>query len=262
MGIWKLGEMIYSSEHSRLFTAQPADSASNPRFDYVLRTVAEDRRRRDESTRQLARFSTAAAAASHPNLIVCLDVSLESATPFLVMPRLVGCTLATWIQQSPQRLPVALWAVRQAAQALVAVHESGWVHGDVKPANLFVGSQGHVTLLDLGFAHPKGKTRTLTFVGTPNYAATETLSEPQVSEAPSDVYSLGKVLLDLLAWTSPTVRHQAVLEPVADLIAAMIATSPADRPTATEVASRLLRLEIETLGEHIQPKANQARRAA
>lgn len=264
MGIWKLGQLLYSSDHSRLFTAQPADADGSPRFDYALRTISEKRETREESFAQLSRFASAASMASHPNLIVVLDASLQSAAPFLVMPRLIGSTLAEWfVSTAPQPLPVILWAVRQTAQALATLHASSWVHGDVKPANIFISQQGHVTLLDLGFARHTGTLNPSVFMGTPQYAAPETTDHDAApAMAASDVSSLGKVLLESLAWTTPTIRNQAVLEPVADLVVEMIAQSPAERPTASDVATRLLRLEIETLGEHIQPTAQPIRRAA
>lgn len=264
MGIWKLGHSLYSSDHSRLFAAQPADADGSPRFDYALRTVSDKRELREASVAQLVRFAAAASEACHPNLIVVLDASLQSAAPFLVMPRLDGSTLAQWFNSAaPQPLPVILWAVRQTAHALAALHASAWVHGDVTPANIFISQQGHVTLLDLGFARKMGSVDASLFMGTPRYAAPET-TEPQASPAmaASDVYSLGRVLLELLAWTTPTVRNPTVLEPVADLLVELIAESPAERPTAADVASRLLRLEIETLGEHIQPPTVFARLAA
>jgi len=264
MGIWKLGQSLYSSDHSRLFAAQPADADGSPRFDYVLRTISEKRETREDSFAQLSRFASAASKASHPNLIVVLDASLQSAAPFLVMPHLIGSTLAEWfISTAPQPLPVILWAVRQTAQALAALHANSWVHGDVTPANMFISQQGHVTLLDLGFARQTGTLNTAVFMGTPRYAAPETINHPPApTMAASDVYSLGKVLLESLAWMAPTIRNQALLEPVADLVVEMITESPAERPTTSDVASRLLRLEIETLGEHIQPKAPSIRWAA
>jgi len=257
VGIWKLGKRAHASEQSRLFLAQPADSTGNPRHDYMLRTTTDDRSHRNESLAQLSRFTSAAAAVSHPNLIVVLDSSLESTTPFLVMPRLTGATLKAVMQMSrPQALPVILWTVRQAAQALDALHAGGWIHGDIKPANLFVSGQGHMTVLDLGFARPIGSASDGSFRGTPKYAATEHSAQtPAPAAAAADIFSLGNVLLELLAWSSPTIRERSRIEPIADLIAEMIATDPTERPTATEITQRLLRLEIETLGEHIQPQS-------
>jgi eukaryotic-like serine/threonine-protein kinase len=264
IGIWKLGEMLYTSDHSRLFAAQPADADGSPRFDYVLRTVSGNRATREESVTQLQRFASAASAASHPNLIVVLDASIQSSSPFIVMPRLAGNTLAQWLDSMPpQPLPVILWAVRQTTQALDALHAQSWVHGDLKPSNILMSPQGHVTVLDLGFAQRSGTTNPGLFMGTPRYAAPETTDQGNAIAMPSsDICSLGKILLDLLAWITPIVRNQAMLEPVADLIAEMINESPNERPAATDVSSRLLRLEIESLGEHIQPPSKAVRWAA
>ena len=50
-----------------------------------------------------------------------------------------------------------LWIVRQVAEALAALAAGGWVHGDVKPGNIFLSPRRHVTLLDLGFARRRGE---------------------------------------------------------------------------------------------------------
>jgi len=264
MGIWRLGEVLYAGAHSRLFEAQPADAAGSPRYDYVLRTVPLARENRDASSAQLTRFANAATATSHPNLIVVLDSSLHSVQPFLIMPRLTGSTLADLLRAStPQPLPVVLWMARQAAQGLAALHLASWLHGDVKPENLYVGMHGHLTVLDLGFARQLGTRMHQEFLGTPPYAAPELLDDRDATaSAAADVFALGRVLLKLLAWTGPTVKNLESLDAVAELISEMIAKHPADRPTAKDVASRLLRLEIETLGEHIQPESPPLRRAA
>jgi len=264
MGIWRLGQVLSASTHSRLFEAQPADAAGSPRYDYVLRTVTTTRENRESSTAQLTRFANAATATSHPNLIVVLDSSLHSAQPFLIMPRLTGATLASLLGSStPQPLPVVLWMARQAAQGLAALHLASWLHGDVKPENLYVGLHGHLTLLDLGFARQLGTRMHQEFLGTPEYAAPELLDDRDgIATSGADVFALGRVLLKLLAWTGPTVKNLESLDAVAELVSEMIAKDPADRPTAKDVTSRLLRLEIETLGEHIQPESATLRRAA
>ncbi len=269
LGIWHLGQRIHSSSQSLLFTAQPADAIGSPRFDYVIRTVPADQAtvQRNQSLSQLTRFVSAAATVRHPNLIAVLDSSLQSSTPYLTMPRLAGQTLHSWLlrKETGVRLPVAIWFVRQVSQALGALHNATLLHGDITPRNIHLSVQGHVTLLDLGFTRrpvtsDAGPTVDSGFLGTPQYAAPECF-ESDFSLA-SDIFSLGKVFMELIAHSEPQVQSQSLLEPVADLIAQMLQPSPSDRPTIAEVTKRLLRLEFETLGEHIQPANSVQRHAA
>src|SRR3972149_378570 len=71
---------------------------------------------------------------------------------------------------------VAFWIARQVAEALGALREAGWMHGDVKPSNIFLSPEGHVTLLDLGFArrrHETGSAVDRCVLGTGSYFAPE-----------------------------------------------------------------------------------------
>jgi serine/threonine protein kinase len=160
-----------------------------------------------------------------------------------------------------KKLPVALWLIRQTAQALSVLHESGWIHGDVKPENVMVGPRGHATLVDLGFATRIHSVRNRLFRGTPDYASPELMSGQHAALPAMDIFSLGRMLWQWMARIEPV--SQVVLEPVADLVETMIAEDPNDRPAANEVVKELLQLEIETLGRHIGPgETQQQRRAA
>lgn len=259
LGIWRLGSLIHEGAHSRVWAAQPADSSGSPRWDYAVRTAAAgDSRSRGESAAQLQRFSEAAAAARHPHLIAVLDASPEGSEPFLVMPRLAARSLAEVLAEGRTRpLPIVLWLVRQAAQAAAALHEAGFMHGDIKPDNVLVSPQGHATLIDLGFARRVGSPGDDAFRGSYGYAAPETMrSAPAPAAAASDVFSLGRLLWQLLSLTDDDLTLPACLDPVADLIAEMVADDPSSRPPARNVANRLVRLEIETLGRHIRPASD------
>ncbi len=266
MGIWRLGESIHSGQMSQLFLAQPADAEGSPRWDYVLRTIPKVPETRYESAAQVNTFAEAAKAASHPNLVVVLDSVIDSAVPFLVMPRLEGQTLRRVLDGGRLHpLPVSLWFIRQAAEGLAALHASGWTHGDLKPENLLVSARGHVTVIDLGFAMPS-KSVTLarpeTFRGTPRYAAPERLGDRPWASPAADVFALGRVFWEMLSLVPPG-TEAVCLEPVAELVAEMVTDAWQHRPSAAEVAARLLRLEIETLGQHIRPAGyTAARRAA
>jgi len=272
LGIWRLGEQLNEparpqADH-QLFLAQPADAEGSPRWDYILKTVSSDlaaeetgalRARRLEAARQLS-ATVSAAEVNHPNLIAVLDASLSGQQPFVVMPRLSGQTLQQRCQTMPElAVPVALWWTRQIAQAVAALHAKGWVHGDVKPANVLIDDRGHVTLLDLGFAARVHTPMHRLFRGTPQYAPPELLQGNTAALPAMDVFSIGRVLWQLLTQTSG--YDPLALEPIAELIESMVAEEVDQRPTAAQLVQRLLVLEIETLGGHIIP-ANANRRVA
>lgn len=258
LGIWRLGKPIHQALSARLNLAQPADAASSPRWDYMIK-FAFGADRNAENLNQIVQFAAACNCVSHPNLVPVLDASGSGAFPYLVMPRIEGETLDRRFRSLHETaLPVVLWMVRQTAQALDAIHQAGWVHGDVKPENIIVGSRGHVTLIDLGSACQMHTLSPSKFRGTPEYAAPETLQGNMAALAASDVFSLGRVLWQSL--TKASVDEDSALPPVAELIETMVAPQPTDRPSAGEVVNRLLQLEIDTLGNHFRPTA--MRRAA
>ena len=251
LGIWRLGEVIHESSTTQLSLAQPADAVGSPRWDYVIKR-ARNGADQLEGNRQILQSIAAASCATHPNLIALLDASTTSNQPYMVMPRLEGEPMQSHLESTTSKpLPVALWLVRQLAQALGSLHTTGWVHGDVKPENSVVGSRGHVTLVDLGFASRIHTLPNHHFRGTPDYAAPEALAGTLAAIPAMDIFSLGRVLWHWITRTEQV--SQAMLEPVADLVQQMVSKNPNERPTAAEVVQQLLSLEIETLGRHIGP---------
>lgn len=251
LGIWRLGEVIHESSTTQLLLAQPADAVGSPRWDYVIKR-AKSGTDHVEGSRQILQSIAAASCARHPNLIAMLDASSTSNQPYMVMPRLEGEPMQSHLESPNSKpLPVALWLVRQTAQALDSLHTTGWVHGDVKPENSVVGSRGHVTLVDLGFASRIHTLPNHHFRGTPEYAAPEALAGSLAAIPAMDIFSLGRVLWQWITRTEQV--SQIMLEPVADLVQQMVSKEPDERPTASGVVQLLLQLEIETLGRHIGP---------
>jgi serine/threonine protein kinase len=176
------------------------------------------------------------------------------------MPRLSDRSLADMLASGAiQPLPVVLWLVRQTAEASLALHQNGFVHGDIKPENVLLSPRGHATLIDLGFARRSGELGDGVFRGSPVYSAPELIDAAAAASASADCFALGRLLWQLLSLTDRSATTAAGIDAVADLIAELVDADPKRRPTAETVASRLIRLEIETLGCHIRPKGQTGR---
>ena len=192
------------------------------------------------------------------------------------MPWLEGSTLEERLTASGAiDLPAALGIARQVAEALDAMDAAGWLHGDVKPSNIFLSPENHVTLLDLGFARRRHEAEPATanrsIMGTGRYLAPEHLAAGLAPDIRSDIYSLGIVLYELLAWRLPfegctlaelAREHKQAAPPnlrrlaphlpseVVRLVHEMLAKDPLRRPqTPRDLVDRLVRLEITTFTE-------------
>ena len=94
----------------------------------------------------------AAGELSHPNLLAVHD-SGDDNGPYLVTELLLGGTVRDIIERPVLLTPSqGLLVALQAAYALEYAHGAGWVHRDVKPANLLFGPDGRLRLADIGFA--------------------------------------------------------------------------------------------------------------
>lgn len=84
----------------------------------------------------------------------------------------------------------------QATETLEFLHGLGVVHADVKPENLMVSPEGHVTLIDFGLCSPLGS-RATSIRGTREYMAPEQLDQGVIDER-TDLYNLGACFYFLL----------------------------------------------------------------
>ncbi|MDD2240943.1 MAG: serine/threonine-protein kinase [Kiritimatiellae bacterium] len=91
---------------------------------------------------------------------------------------------------------IALYIMRQVLRGLETLHEMGFVHADIKPANIMIDRLGYIKLIDYGRAMLLDEKMTL-LLGTPAYMAPEIHAE-RVARLQSDLYSLGLVGLEML----------------------------------------------------------------
>ncbi len=206
---------------------------------------------------RLAWECDALAAIAHPGLarvfeLLRLDApvgapfGLERGAALLVEEYVDGRpaleALETWRADDAAEREARVCAIGEAvARALAAVHAAGFVHGDVKPANVLVpvdaGDGPCARLVDLGVARAPGTATTVS--GSPAYFAPEAWLG--VASARTDLFALGVTLVELLgAGPSHDVVPPGIAPALAALLVRLRAADPDERPaSAREVAAQL-----------------------
>ncbi|WP_197442502.1 serine/threonine-protein kinase [Lignipirellula cremea] len=263
--------LLGEGQWTRVFLARPQGMPAGAPSDYAVKLQRPERVDDRQAIALFAHEAKVGRAASHPNLVAILAAQIDKPPRYLVMPRLEGATARTLVRRGPLTAPLALWIARQTMQALTALHEQQWLHGDVKPENIFVARSGHVTLLDLGFSRKLGvRNDESLLAGTLRYMAPELFVGLDPIGRASDIYSLGVTLFELLTGAPPftdkgdqeiALAHLRRPAPsplktaphlgprICHLLREMLAKEPLRRPSSEELVERLLALEIETFGE-------------
>ncbi len=201
------------------------------------------------------------ASLSHPHLVTLHDAGTDEEHPparsYLVMALVDGQSLSERLHTGALPEPRVRDLGIKVAEALGYVHSRGVVHRDIKPANILLDRDGRPFLTDFGIARALGAaalTAVGDTVGTAAYLSPEQVRGQGVGPA-SDVYALGLVLLEALTGvreyqgnTAETAVARLSRSPRIDeslpadwreLLAAMTATEPEDRPTAEQVVTQL-----------------------
>jgi tetratricopeptide (TPR) repeat protein len=173
------------------------------------------------------------------------DADVDAKTPYLVLERIHNPPLSEALTQ-----PAAMWPtlrVRYVAgaivRALVAVHEAGFVHCDLKPENIFVDEgTGQGQLVDFGLARAGDDSAAIAsaIAGTPEYMSPEQLRGWAV-DATADIYGFGVVLYELLCGRPPFVAAETAVE------YAHLATRPPPPSRYGSVSADLEKLALRCL---------------
>ena len=203
------------------------------------------------SVERFMREARAAAALDHPNIVRIHDIAQQGDAHYLVLEYVEGRTLDQHIARGGAiALSLAVGYIAQAAAGLQHAHEKGFVHRDVKPANLIVTTDGTVKLLDMGLARSLTSTAdNLTevldkeaVVGTVDFIAPEQAMGGSRVDIRADIYSLGATFFALVTGQPPfrgttsqkLAQHQ--MKPAPD-IAAQDRTFP---PELAQVVAKML----------------------
>ena len=142
----------------------------------------------------------AMATVNHPAIAHVYGIESWRNRPFLVVEFLPGGTLADRLRRGPVPAARGVDIGARLADALSALHEAGYMHGDIKPSNVGLTSDGSPKLLDFGLA--RATSAAATRRGTVRYLSPEVLSGRPADEA-DDVWSLCVMLHEIVSGEHP-----------------------------------------------------------
>ena len=164
----------------------------------------------------LARFKQELLLSSqvtHRNVIRIYDLGEAQGVKFITMEFVEGDNLHQMLKDRGKLgVAEAVDIMEQVTSGLAAAHREGIIHRDLKPANIMVDKNGRVVLMDFGLARTfsgDGMTQTGTMLGTMEYMSPEQ-AQGQDVKASSDIFTVGLMLYELLAGTTPFQADSAI----------------------------------------------------
>ena len=269
-GQWQLGEEIGRGALGRVVRVHGPDGA------VCAGKILHPSHQSDAAAQ--ARFTSEAALLAdldHPNVVHVMGLAAIDGEQVLCMELVEGPSLATVIARHAPLPPArAMTLARGIAAGLAAAHRAGLIHRDLKPANILVAAGDTAKIADFGMARAASlggvDPAAFAVAGTPDYMAPEVI-DPLAVDVRSDLYALGCILYEMLAGRPPFTgatafavleahRTAPIPEPtpkaeteteagagaapvppaLRDLVRALLAKSPADRPQSASAVREAL----------------------
>jgi serine/threonine-protein kinase len=249
VGRWRIGATIHRGEWHDLVHAVD-DRGAAAAVKRLHRHAA-----RDPAAAALfaAEAALVTSLAPHPRVVRGVGADLaDPDRPWLAMALIDGADLRQRAPTSPAQL--IAWLI-DACAGVAHLHDHGWLHGDLGPANLIVDGDDRLTVCDLGCARALGADGPVR--GTHAYMAPEQLRGARWTPA-TDVFALGVILWELARGARLFFRGATYLtmgaviehapgplaDPALDAIAqAALAKDPTDRTaTPAELGAQLAAL--------------------
>ena len=274
---YQLGEMIGTGGMADVYIAQDQRLSREVAVKILRSDLAKD----PTFVSRFRKEAKAAAGLNHPGIVAVYD-SGEDPAPYIVMELVSGHTLRELIHGGERlALDRALEIGAGILEALDYSHQRGIVHRDIKPANVMITDKGDVKVMDFGIARAMddlGATLTSTWnvVGTAQYLSPEQ-ALGVIADAPTDIYSTGCLLYELLTGRPPfsgetpvSIAYQHVSgaliparqvqpdlpESVEVVLAVALAKKPEDRYASAN--SMLLDINKIRAGQNISTKVARA----
>ena len=193
--------------------------------EVAIKALSEAFRGDSRSLRRFEREARVLATLSHPNIATIYGFERLNGSPYLVLERVEGETLAQRLARGPVPVEEALPIAVQIVAGLEEAHAKGVIHRDLKPSNVMLTPAGHVKLVDFGLAKTPQRdaeesvepiTEVGLVVGTARYMSPEQVTGNDV-DTRTDVWAFGCVLYEMLT-ARPVFSGRSVSEVAASVL--------------------------------------------
>jgi serine/threonine-protein kinase len=231
--------------------------------EVAIKGLADAFRGDARSLRRFEREARVLATLSHPNIAAIYGFERFNGSPYLVLERVEGETLAHRLARGALPVDEALAIAAQIVAGLEEAHAKGVIHRDLKPSNVMLAPGRQVKLVDFGLAKTAAVERDAEVsidpitevglvVGTARYMSPEQVTGGDV-DTRTDVWAFGCLLYEMLA-AKPVFGGRSVSEVAASVLRDEPDWSllPANVPRAvTRLIRRCLRRDPRTRLQHI-----------
>jgi serine/threonine-protein kinase len=150
---------------------------------------------------------------THPNIVHVIDKGKAGDRYYFIMEYVDGTSFKEIIYSKKHSLQHKLEIIIMVLKGLDYAHKNGVIHRDIKPANILLDKQGNALVADFGIAHIVNKTDpemtdSDIIMGTLAYMSPEQKIASAKVEIPSDLYSVGVMVYEILAGTRPLGRFK------------------------------------------------------
>ncbi len=254
LGPYRLNRMIHQGNSSQIWEASDGSTRAAVKF------LRADFR---ENKAELALFKNEydiGEQMSHPNIVKMLSLDMNAKVPYFAMELFNALSLKQALRQGTESIAFMLdKIIVRATEGLSYMHSKNFVHCDVKPDNFLVNKDGDVRLVDFAISQKmktglaklfSGKVKNVQ--GTMSYMSPEQIRGATLDQR-ADIYSFGCTLFELVtgkppytgaspnellnkhlsaAIPSPLVANDNVTSEFTNLLRALMAKKPEDRPAS------------------------------
>ena len=189
-------------------------------FEVAVKVMSSGLMANADARKRFIKEAMLARTLTHEGIVKIYDVHESGDQLLIVMERLHGQNLGSWLKQYAERkermgIAEALDIIKQLCEVLSYLHKRNVFHCDIKPDNVWLNGDGSIKLLDFGISKAMGQTLFQTMLhragGTAYYMAPEQLKGEEV-DGRADQYALGVMLYQMLSNEIPQGRCDPLKE--------------------------------------------------